>query len=296
VYLVNSGSEATEGALKLAKRFTGRTEIISMKNAYHGSTHGALSVMGSEEFKSAYRPLLPDVRHIEFNNENDLEQITEKTACVIVEPVQGEAGVRIPKNDYLKKLRKRCHTTATLLIFDEIQTGFGRTGSLFAFEQYGIIPDILLLAKAMGGGMPIGSFITSKNIMGVLKENPILGHITTFGGHPVCCAAAIASLEVILEEKLFESVNQKEILFHEKLNHPAIKKIRSKGLMMALQFDSFELTKKVIDNCIESGVITDWFLFCDSAMRIAPPLTISEDEIEYACEIINQSIEKAIQR
>src|SRR5438067_862612 len=258
VYFTNSGAEAVEGALKLAKRFNGRQQIIACHNSYHGSTHGALSVMGNEEFKQAYRPLLPGVGFINFNNSDDLGLITEQTACVIVETVQGEAGVRVPDIAYMQALRTRCNETGTLLILDEIQAAFGRTGKLFAFEHFGIVPDILLLAKALGGGMPIGAFIASDQIMGALKDNPILGHITTFGGHPVCCAAGLAALEVLINDNLVSGVAQKEALFRKLLVHPAIKQVRGKGLMLAVELESFDLNKKIIDRCIENGVITDW--------------------------------------
>ncbi|HWZ21852.1 MAG TPA: aspartate aminotransferase family protein, partial [Cytophagaceae bacterium] len=236
VYFVNSGAEATEGALKLAKRYTGRAEIISCKNAYHGSTNGALSVMGDEYFKQAFRPLLPGIRHIQFNDVKELNEITEDTAAVIIETIQGEAGIRIPAEAYLKALRKKCTETGTLLIMDEIQTGFGRTGKFWAFEHFGIEPDILLTSKGMGGGMPIGAFIAPKEIMNVLANNPVLGHITTFGGHPVCCAASLATIDVILDEKLMDGITEKELLFHSLLKHPAIKEIRSKGLLLAVEF------------------------------------------------------------
>lgn len=290
VYFVNSGSEAIEGAMKLAKRVTGRTEIISFHNAYHGSTQGALSIMGSESQKRDYAPLLPDTRQIRFGSEADLELITGRTACVVAETIQSEAGVMVPSSSYLKKLRKRCNDTGTLLVLDEIQTGFGRTGKLFAFEHYGIKPDILCLAKAMGGGMPIGAFIASKELMRHLGHNPALGHITTFGGHPVCCAAGQAALEVLLKGKLMRDVPKKEKLFRTLLRHKAIKEVRSKGLLIAVQFDSYELNKKVIDRCIGKDLVTDWFLFNASAMRIAPPLTITETEIRKACAIILASI------
>jgi acetylornithine/N-succinyldiaminopimelate aminotransferase len=290
VYFTNSGAEAVEGALKLAKRFTGRSEIIACNNSYHGSTHGALSIMGNEEFKQAYRPLLPGVSFIRFNDPADLELITDKTACVIIETVQGEAGIRVPDAAYLQALRHRCNETGTLLILDEIQAAFGRTGKLFAFEHFGIEPDILLLAKALGGGMPVGAFISSNQIMGALKENPILGHITTFGGHPVCCAAGLAALEVLLNENLIANVAEKEALFKKLLEHPAIKEVRGKGLMLAAEFESFELNKKIIDRCIENGVITDWFLHCSNSMRIAPPLIITHDEIKKACDVILEAI------
>lgn len=291
VYFVNSGSEANEGALKLAKRFTGRGEMISCKNSYHGSTQGALSMIGSEEFKTNYRPLLPDVKHIEFNNEKDLEQITNKTACVIVEVIQSEAGVIAATPSYLKKLRERCNETGTLLIFDEVQTGFGRTGTFFAFEQYGIVPDILTIGKGMGGGMPIGAFVSSTEIMSTLAHNPVLGHMTTFGGHPVCCAAALANLKVISGNKLFERAKDVEKIIRQKITHPKIKEIRACGALIAVDFGEDALNLKTITNCIEHGVITDWFLFNMHSMRIAPPLTITDKELENACEVITRSIQ-----
>jgi len=291
VYFTNSGAEAVEGALKLAKRYTGRQEIIACKDSYHGSTQGALSVMGNEEFKQAYRPLLPGVNFIRFNNIDDLELISDKTACVVIETIQGEAGIRVPDAAYMQALRTRCNETGTLLILDEIQAAFGRTGKLFAFQHFGIEPDILLLAKALGGGMPAGAFISSNEIMGALKENPILGHITTFGGHPVCCAAGLAALEVLLGEDLIAGVAEKEALFKKLLVHPAIKEVRGKGLMLAAEFESFDINKKIIDRCIENGVITDWFLHCSNSMRIAPPLIITKEEIEKACEVILEAVE-----
>jgi len=291
VYFVNSGAEAVEGALKLAKRYTGRSNILSCHNSYHGSTNGALSVMGNEEYKQAYRPLLPGVNFIRFNNPDDLELITEETACVIIETLQGEAGIRVPDKAYMQALRRRCTETGTLLILDEIQAAFGRTGKLFAFEHFDIVPDILLLAKALGGGMPVGAFISSNQIMGALKENPILGHITTFGGHPVCCAGGLAALEVLLNENLVEQVEAKEKLFRELLVHPAIKEVRGKGLMLAVELGSFDLNKKIIDRCIENGVVVDWFLHCSNSMRIAPPLIITHDEIRKACKIIIEAID-----
>lgn len=286
VYFVNSGAEATEGALKLAKRFTGRSKIISCNNAYHGSTHGALSVMGNEYFKEAYGPLLPDIFFINFNEPKDLDLIDTDTACVILETIQGEAGIRVPHASYLKALRKRCTETGTLLILDEIQTGFGRTGTLFAFEHFGIIPDILLLAKGIGGGMPIGSFISSTHIMRALAENPILGHITTFGGHPVCCAAGLATIETLLDEQMMLDIDKKETLFRKLLVHPLIREIRGKGLMLAIQLDTFEQVEKISKISTDNGVIIDWFLHCDTALRLAPPLIISEEEIKSACSII----------
>lgn len=293
-YFLNSGSEAVEGALKLAKRYTGRTELISFRNAYHGSTQGSLSVMGNETFKNAFRPLLPDVRILEFNNTDQLDQVTIRTACVIIEPVQGEAGVKLPGKGFLEALRKRCDETGALLIFDEIQTGYGRTGKLFAFEHYNVVPDVLLLAKGMGGGMPIGAFIASQRIMSVLANDPPLGHITTFGGHPVSCAAAFAALKVLNEEQLPQQVREKELLFTGLLKHEAIREVRSKGLLMAVDFENTALNHKVISECISMGVITDWFLFCDHAMRIAPPLTITTDEIHKACSTILKAIDAAV--
>lgn len=291
VYFVSSGSEAVEGALKLAKRYTGRTEIVSFKNAYHGSTHGALSVMGNEEFKQAFRPLLPDVRQIEFNNEMHLEQITERTACVIVEPIQGEAGVLLPKNDFLSKIRRKCDERGALLIFDEIQTGMGRTGEMFAFEKSKVVPDILLLAKAFGGGMPLGAFISSKEIMSSLSHNPVLGHITTFGGHPLSCVAGKEAFKVVKGQKTKER-KKKGQLFKKLLVHPKIKEVRGEGLLLAVQFGSEVENKGIISRCVERGVITDWFLFNSSAMRIAPPLIITEKEIKRACEVILNSIDQ----
>lgn len=294
VYLVNSGSEAVEGALKLAKRYTGRNKILSCINAYHGSSHGALSVCGNEEFKRAYRPLLPEVYHIPFGKVDALEEITEEVACIIVETVQGEAGIRIAEDAYMKALRKRCDETGTLLILDEIQAGFGRTGTFWAFEQYDIQPDIVVCAKGMGGGMPIGAFISSQEIMASLKNNPILGHITTFGGHPVSAAASLATIQILHEEKLIEEVEAKANYFKERLQHPAIKEIRNKGLMMAVAFESFEVLKPIIDRAIELGVVTDWFLYCDNAMRIAPPLVITYEQIDEACNIILQAIQEVL--
>lgn len=290
VYFTNSGAEAVEGALKLAKRFTGRQNIIACKNSYHGSTQGALSVMGNEEYKQAYRPLLPGVQFINFNEAENLELINRETACVIIETIQGEAGIRVPDVAYMQALRARCTETGTLLILDEIQAAFGRTGSMFAFEHFGIVPDILLLAKALGGGMPVGAFIASNAIMAALKENPILGHITTFGGHPVCCAAGLAALEALLGEKLCDSVAAKEALFRELLVHPAIKEVRGKGLMLAVELESFELNKKIIDRCIANGVVVDWFLHCSNSMRLAPPLVITPKEIRNACGVILKAI------
>ncbi len=292
VYLVSSGSEAIEGAMKLAKRHTGRPNIISMKKAYHGSTQGALSIIGEETFKRAYRPLLPGIRQLDFNVEEQLAHINTHTAAVIVEPVQGEAGYIPAHESYLHALATRCKEVGALLVFDEIQTGLGRTGSLFAHQAYGLVPDILTLAKGLGGGMPIGAFIANKEVMDSFKENPLLGHITTFGGHPVSSAAALAGLEVILEEKLSTQVEAKSKLFKTLLKHKSIREIRGKGLMLALQLDTFENVQAVIHHCLEKGLVTDWFLFCDNALRISPPLTIKNEEIQTACTILLESLEE----
>lgn len=292
VYFVNSGTEAIEGAMKLSKRHTGRTKMIACTNSYHGSTQGALSIMGNEEYKYAFRPLLPDIHFIEFGNKSHLNQIDNQTACIIIETIQGEAGVQVADTHYWTALRKRCDETGTLLVLDEIQCGFGRTGKLFAFEHYDIVPDVLIVAKGMGGGMPIGAFITSTDLMASLKNNPILGHITTFGGNPVCCAAGLATLETIFNENLLAGIEEKENLFRTLLVHPAIRTIRGKGLMLAIELENFEFNKKVIDECIEKGIIVDWFLHNSNSMRIAPPLIITEDEIKEACSVIINALEK----
>ena len=290
IFFVNSGSEATEGALKLCKRSTGRTQMVCFNNAYHGSTQGALSVAGNEELKNSFRPLLPGVTILPFNSETALLQITNKTACVIAESIQGEAGVILPAYDFLVKLRNRCDETGALLIFDEIQTAFGRTGKFFAFEHFGVVPDVLLLGKALGGGMPLGAFIASNGLMASLTSNPVLGHITTFGGHPLSCAAGYASMQVIIEEKLMESVQQKEALFRKYLQHPFIQEVRGKGLFLSLEFESEELNKRIVHRCIENGVLVDWFLFASHCLRIAPPLNITDKQIETACRLIIKSI------
>ncbi|MCG8389372.1 MAG: aspartate aminotransferase family protein [Cytophagales bacterium] len=289
-YFTNSGTEANEGALKLAKRYTSRTEIIACRGAYHGSTHGSLSVSGNEVKKSAFRPLLPDVRFINFNVVEDLDLISDQTACVIIEPIQGDAGVRIPSLGYMKALRQKCNETGTLLIFDEIQTGIGRTGKWFAFEHFGVVPDILTSAKALGGGLPLGSFISSYEIMSSLTHSPMLGHITTFGGNPVSCAAALATLKVLEDEELIGQVEQKGKLFEELLAHHKIKEIRRKGLMFAFEFDTEQEVYQVVKQCMDNGVICFWFLSCPNSFRIAPPLTISTDEIRKACHVILQAI------
>jgi len=291
VYFTNSGTEAVEGAMKLAKRYTGRTEIIAFERSYHGSTQGSLSILGDEHWRNAYRPLLPDVQHVIYNAWETLDRITTRTACVIAESVQAEGGVIVPKREWLHALREKCTATGTLLILDEIQCGLGRNGSLWAFEQLGVVPDILLLGKALGGGMPLGAFIASREIMWSLTNNPVLGHITTFGGHPVNCAAGLAGMQALLEENLVAGVKEKEQLFLQHLQHPAIKAVRSLGLMIAVEMDSFAVNKKVIDYCIDKGILTDWFLFAPECMRIAPPLTITPEEIRTACGVICEALD-----
>ena len=290
VFYTASGSEATEGAMKLAKRYTGRAQIVSFKNSYHGSTQGALSIMGSEYWQQAFRPLLPGIIQLNYNDFEELDQITEQTACVVAETIQAEAAVNIPQNNWLKALRKRCTETGTLLVLDEIQCGFGRNGSLWAFQQYDIVPDILLLGKALGGGMPLGAFVSDKKIMDSFTHDPVLGHINTFGGHPVSCAAGLAAFKVLIEEKIIEQVNDKEQSFLSLLKHPLIKNVNSRGLMIAVEFDSFETNKKMIDRLIERGVFTDWFLFASHALRIAPPLNISNEDIELSCKKIIETL------
>ena len=296
VYFVNSGAEAVEGALKLAKRFTGRTELISMRRAYHGSTHGSMSMMGApegEEWKGAFRPLLPDVQAIEFNDPAQLERITRRTACVLVEPVQGEAGVRVPRPGYLEALRRRCDEVGALLVFDEIQTGLGRTGELFAMQKYGVVPDIVCLAKAFGGGMPLGAFIARHEIMDTLQSNPTLGHITTFGGHPVCCAAGLAALEYLLDHHVVEQVEAKGALYEELLQgHPAVREIRRSGLLLAVELGSSERLYRIMELFQQAGIMSDWFLFCDTAFRISPPLTISEEEVRDSARIILECLDR----
>lgn len=296
VYFTNSGAEAVEGAMKLAKRVTGRTQIAAFNKSYHGSTQGALSIIGDEYWRNAFRPLLPDVLHLEYNSFESLNEITEQTASVVAETVQSEAGIIVPTMEWMQALKKKCTKTGTFLILDEIQAGFGRTGKLWGFEHFDIVPDILLLGKALGGGMPLGAFIADKKLMDAFTENPVLGHITTFGGHPVCCAAGMAALKAMLEEGCIAQVKQKEELLRSLLIHPpgvgqspGIKAIRSFGLWMAVEFDSLETNKKVIDKCIESGVLTDWFLFAGNCLRISPPLVISDEQIKNACQIIQQT-------
>jgi len=290
-YFVNSGTEANEGALKLAKRYTGRQEIVSCRKSYHGSTHGSLSISGNEVKKQAFRPLLPGVKFINFNVLEDLQQITKKTACVILETIQGDAGVRIPAKSYMTALRKRCDETGTLLILDEIQCGMGRTGTLFAFEHFGIVPDILTVAKAFGGGLPIGAFVSDKKVMACLTHDPALGHITTFGGNPVCCASALATLNVIQNDRLLEQVEEKGKLFESLLRHPKIKEIRRIGLMFAIDFESAEMVNRIVLKAKELGVICYWFLSHPYSFRIAPPLTITKKQIEESCETILMAID-----
>lgn len=285
-YLVNSGAEAIDGALKLAKRFTGREEIISFKNAYHGNTHGALSVSGNEYHKREFRPLLPLVDFINFNDEKDLEKITERTACVILETIQGAAGFLLPEEHYLKKLKNQCEKVGALLILDEIQPGFGRTGKLFAFEHYGIVPDILVMGKGMGGGVPVGAFMSSREIMQSLSHSPKLGHITTFGGNPLIAAASLATLKEVLESNLMAEIVEKEALFRSLLVHPKIKNINGKGLMLAVNLGTPEFTLEVAKKCMENGLIVFWQLYRNEFLRISPPLNISKEEIKEGCEII----------
>lgn len=286
VYFTNSGAEAVEGAMKLAKRITNRTQIVAFNHSYHGSTQGALSIIGDEYWRNAFRPLLPDVLHLAYNNFDSLNEISVQTACVIAETVQAEAGIKAPDTAWIQALRKKCTDTGTLLILDEIQSGFGRTGKLWGFEHFDIVPDVLLLGKALGAGMPLGAFVADKKLMDAFTDNPVLGHITTFGGHPVSCAAGMAGMKALLEEGWIGMVKKNEELFASLLVHPKIKAIRSFGLWMAVEFDSFETNKKVIDACIANGVVTDWFLFASNCLRISPPLIISEQQTEKACAVI----------
>ncbi len=290
VYFTNSGAEATEGAMKLAKRVTNRSKIISCNKAYHGSTQGALSVMGDEYFKNAFRPLLPDIFHYDFNSNDLVNAIDSQTACVIIETIQAESGIIKPSEHWLVAIRQKCNEHCVLLIFDEIQAGFGRTGSLWAFEQFNIVPDILLLGKALGGGMPLGAFVADKRLMNTLTYNPVLGHITTFGGHPVSCAAGKAAFEVLLEGRFIETVKYKEKLLLQHINYPSIVAIRTAGLWMAIEFDSFAINHAIIKKCIANGLISDWFLFNDKSMRIAPPLIITDEELVAMCQVIMKSI------
>jgi acetylornithine/N-succinyldiaminopimelate aminotransferase len=292
VYFTNSGAEAIEGAMKLSKRVTGRTQIIAFNQSYHGSTQGALSIIGDEYWRNAFRPLLPGILHEEYNSDSAIEAITSSTACIILETVQAEAGVIEPDINWLSAIREKCNETGTLMVMDEIQTGFGRTGTTWGFEKYGIIPDVILLGKALGGGMPLGALIADKKLMDHFTNNPVLGHITTFGGHPVSCAAGLAAFEVLLDKQLTGKVEVKRSLFHKLIGNLEGCRLRSAGLLMALEFDSFETNKKVIDHCLAEGILTDWFLFAPSCMRIAPPLNISKKEIRKACGIIQAAIRK----
>jgi len=288
VYFTSSGSEATEGAIKLARRVTGKVEIVAAHKSYHGSTLGALSVMGDEYWRNAFRPLMPGVWHHDYNSEAFLNAINEKTACVIIEAVQAESGVHMPDKEWMQALRKKCSALGALLIIDEIQTGFGRTGKMWGFEHSDIIPDIVLLGKSLGGGMPLGAFVASKEHMQQLTNNPVLGHITTFGGHPVSCAAGIAALDVLREEQLIEQIEEKSKLFVEALHHEKIKQVRSKGLLIAIELESNDLVLASIQGCLANNLFSDWFLFAPNCIRIAPPLTISLDEIRNACAAIKQ--------
>ncbi|HEX3079943.1 MAG TPA: aspartate aminotransferase family protein [Puia sp.] len=292
VYFTNSGAEATEGAMKLAKRVTGRIEIVGFEYSYHGSTQGALSLMGDEYWRNAFRPLLPGISHLKYNNPSDLDRITNKTACVVAETIQAENAVIKPSKEWIQALRRKCDDTGALLVLDEIQVGFGRTGTLWGFEQYGIIPDILMLGKALGGGLPLGAFIASKTLMDSFTNQPVLGHITTFGGHPLSCAAGLAAMKVVIKEKLIDSIFEKENLFRKRLVHPAIKSVRSAGLLIAVEFENFEINKRIIDGCLRDGLLTDWFLFASASLRIAPPLTITIEEIEEICSILLLNIER----
>jgi acetylornithine/N-succinyldiaminopimelate aminotransferase len=290
-FFVNSGSEAIEGALKLAKKFNGRSRVFSFVNSYHGSTHGALSIQGNELYKNVFRPLLPDTFQIGFNEVDSLNRIDRNTACVVVEPIQAEAGVIFPENDFLGLLRQKCNETGALLIFDEVQTAFGRTGTLFASERFNVTPDIIVLAKALGGGMPLGAFISSKHIMSALSVNPPLGHITTFGGHPVCCAAGLASLEVIIEENLVKEADRKSGLIKKTLKHKAIKEIRGEGLLLAIKLSDNESVSYAVTHAPDFGLLLDYFLFRGDSFRIAPPLTITDEEIMLACELLGKLLD-----
>lgn len=291
VYFVSTGAEAVEGAMKLAKRATGRTQIISMTGAYHGSTHGALSIQGGETYKTAFRPLLPDTRQIRFNRVDDLAHITERTACVVTEIVQGEAGIRLPADGYLQALRARCSEVGALLVVDEIQTGFGRTGAMFATKKYNIQADIICLAKALGGGLPLGAFVSSSETMATLQSNPVLGHITTFGGNPVCCAAGMAAMSYIEDNSLTTNAEAMGFRFESRLkSHPSVVEIRRSGLLMAVELGSSERLFAAMERFTQNGIMSDWFLFCDTAFRISPPLTITASQVDATCELIIASL------
>jgi acetylornithine/succinyldiaminopimelate/putrescine aminotransferase len=290
IYFTNSGSEATEGAMKLAKRVTKRSKIIACNKAYHGSTQGSLSLMGDEYWRNAFRPLLPDIHHFDYGSDEILLAIDKNTACVIVETVQAESGISVPDKNWLKAIRQKCDENCVLLIFDEIQAGFGRTGTLWAFEQFDVVPDILLLGKALGGGMPLGAFIASTKLMSTLTHDPVLGHITTFGGHPISCAAGKAALEVLLEGDYIATVKKHQQFLLDHLKHPSIISRNYCGLWMSLQFETAEKAQAIIHRCVENGLITDWFLFAPDRLRIAPPLIITEEELNKISEIIIESI------
>jgi acetylornithine/N-succinyldiaminopimelate aminotransferase len=292
VYFVNSGTEAIEASLKLAKRATGRTKLVGCRRSYHGSTHGSLSLSDNETKKYRNRPLLPDVEHLTFNDPADLALIDDRTAAVVVEPIQGDAGVRVPHQAWMTALRERCSEVGTMLVFDEVQTGFGRTGKLFAFEHFKVVPDILVLGKALGGGMPMGAFISSQEHMKLLTHDPALGHITTFGGHPVACAAGLAALEVLLEEDLIANAIRMGDLFRELLVHPAIREVRGKGLMLAVDLGDADKVQRVVHGCLEQGVLGFWFLSCPEAFRLAPPLMINEEQVRTACAAIKRELDR----
>ena len=294
VYFTNSGAEATEGAMKLAKRITGRSKMIAFNNAYHGSTQGALSIMGGEYWRNAFRPLLPDIHHFNYNDDSVITSIDSSVACVILETVQAESGITVPRKEWLQTIRKKCDEHCVLLVFDEIQAGFGRTGTLWAFEQFNVVPDILLLGKALGGGMPLGAFIADKKLMSTLTYDPVLGHITTFGGHPVSCAAGKAGFEVLLSGDMISVAKKKESILQEQLHHPAIVAKNSHGLWMSLQFKDDVTNQAIVHQCVKNGLITDWFLFAPDRLRIAPPLIISEDELSAVCTMIIKSIDEVV--
>jgi acetylornithine/N-succinyldiaminopimelate aminotransferase len=292
VYYTNSGSESVEGAIKLARRYTGRYEVVSFRNSYHGSTIGSLSVTGNEKIKRAFRPLMPSVKQLDFNNDESVEEISRATACVIAEPIQSEAGVIVPRKGFLRKLREKCNDTGSLLVFDEIQTGFGRTGQLFAMDHFEIYPDMVLFAKSFGGGLPLGAFVSSREIMESLSSDPVLGHITTFGGHPVSCSAGLASLEFIIDNRLPEKSDILGRKFHELLKHPAIREVRGKGLLIALELEDRAKAKKFVAGCLARGIITEWFLFNENSIRISPPLIISETETEQICSLMLEALDE----
>lgn len=294
VYFVNSGTEAIEAAVKLAKRVTGRTRLIGCRRSYHGSTHGSLSLTDNETKKYRNRPLLPDVAHIRFNDPDDLELITTEAAGVVVEPIQGDAGVRIPDPDWMRALRQRCTDVGALLVFDEVQTGFGRAGRLFAFEHFGVVPDVLVLGKALGGGLPMGAFISSRDRMALFTHDPVLGHITTFGGHPLPCVAGLAALEALQDEAMLGNARRAGALFKELLVHPRIEDVRGEGLMLAVDLGDAALVQRVVHGCLAQGVLGFWFLSCPTAFRIAPPLVITEEEVRKACGVVMECLSRPI--